>query len=67
MPDEIPPAKRQRNRRCNPLSIRNKCKAIANAIGCHYVTAEKWHYEGKMKHRILVYLLEQSGIERGEK
>jgi len=52
--------KQRRNRRCNPLSIKHRCRAIADAIGCHHSTAEKWYFEGRLQYRILRFLLERN-------
>jgi hypothetical protein len=61
MPDEIPPVKRKRKRRCDPSSLRQRCRVIAEAIGAHEVTVQRWHFEGRLKDRIMVYLIQQRG------
>jgi hypothetical protein len=63
MPDETSPIKQRRKRRIDETSIQHSHRVIAKAIGAHVRTVQNWHYEGRLRYRILMYLLEQNGLE----
>ena len=50
-------AKRKPGRRVVPGGIRQTCKSIADAIGAHEITVQKWHYDGRLDYHILRFLI----------